>query len=106
MLHAAATRSRSQQDMPGWGEDLNLRRYLRTVVTFLLTRRAKDYDLLGGGNTSPLSGYREVGSSSQLMYGVTACLYFLPPHRVKPADLVIMSAVSQLVSDGVTTAGG
>jgi hypothetical protein len=88
------------QDMPGWGDDVNLRRYLRTVMTYLLSRRAKDYDLLGSGGCSPVARQADSDSSSsstQLKHSATACLYFLPPHRMKQVDLVIMSAVSQLV---------
>lgn len=31
------------QDMPGWGDDINLVNSLRTVVDFLLKQRQKDY---------------------------------------------------------------
>lgn len=90
------------QDMPGWGEDLNLRRYLRTIITFLLTMRAKDYDMLNNktpkSTSSRQQGNPDSTDSLQLRHSFTACLYFLPPHRVKPADLVIMAAVSELVS--------
>lgn len=90
------------QDMPGWGDDINLRRYVRTVMTYLLSRRAKDYELLGSGSCSPVAGQADGDSSSssstQLKHSITACLYFLPPHRMKQVDFVIMSAVSQLVS--------
>jgi hypothetical protein len=84
--------------MPGWGEDVNIRRYLRTVISFLLSRRAKDFEALGGGGCSPTARKVESSSSSQLKHSITACLYFLPPHRMKPIDVVIMSAVSKLVS--------
>lgn len=86
------------QDMPGWGEDLNLRRYLRNVISYVLSRREKDYHLLGGSGFSPRVGATGASASMQLRHSITACLYFLPPHRVKQADLVMMSAVSQLVS--------
>lgn len=33
----------------------------------------------------------------QLQSSITACIYFLSPHRVKKVDLIIMSALSQLV---------
>lgn len=36
------------QDMPGWGDDMDLIRYLRVVTTFLLEQRIKDYEKLGG----------------------------------------------------------
>lgn len=83
--------------MPGWGEDVNIRRYLRTVISFLLSRRAKDFEALGGGGCSPTARKVESSSSSNLKHSITACLYFLPPHRMKPIDVVIMSAVSKLV---------
>lgn len=113
------------QDMPGWGEDPNLRRYLRTVISFLLSRRAKDYEELGGNSSSgsssdgsdggsssssspeitpatPISNVSSSNSSSdpsmKLKHSITACLYLVPPHRMKHVDLVIMSAISQLVS--------
>jgi septin family protein len=90
------------QDFPGWGDDINLRRYLRTIITYILSRRAKDYDLLSSGGCSTVArhpdGDSSSSSSTQLKHCVTACLYFLPPHRMKQVDLVIMSAVSQLVS--------
>lgn len=90
-------RTLAPQDMPGWGEDVNIRRYLRTVISFLLSRRAKDFEALGGGGCSPTARKVESSSSSQLKHSITACLYFLPPHRMKPIDVVIMSAVSKLV---------
>jgi hypothetical protein len=31
----------SVQDMPGWGDDINLVRYLRVVVDFILQARMK-----------------------------------------------------------------
>ena len=34
----------------------------------------------------------------QLQNSITACVYFLTPHRLKKVDLIMMSALSQLVS--------
>ncbi|WIA12746.1 hypothetical protein OEZ85_006381 [Tetradesmus obliquus] len=82
----------SIQDMPGWGDDVNLTRYLRAVASFLLEQRIKDYEKLDGGcNFDPTT------MCGQLPHSITACLYFLPPHRTKKIDLVLMAAVSQLV---------
>jgi hypothetical protein len=38
-----------------------------------------------------------VGGSSPLQSSITACLYFVPPHRLKLVDVAMMAAVSQLV---------
>jgi hypothetical protein len=43
-------------------------------------------------------GLNEAAMCGQLQNSVTACVYFLSPHRVKKVDLIIMSALSQLVS--------
>eukprot|EP00775_Hariotina_reticulata_P002620 gene2620-2921_t len=80
------------QDMPGWGDDINLRRYLETVMNFIMKQRAADYQERGGNRSFP----KEYVSGS-LTHGVTACLYFLPPQRVKPVDIIFMSALSQQV---------
>lgn len=81
------------QDMPGWGDDINLVRYLRVVVDFILAQRAKDYEILAGSR-----GLNETAMCGQLQNSLTACVYFLTPHRVKKVDLIIMSALSQLVT--------
>jgi hypothetical protein len=109
------------QDMPGWGEDLNLRRYLHQVISFIMSCQEKDYELLrgssnassssrngssagtkrnttGGGSSSNEPPEWDVGSSSPLQNSITACLYFVPPHRLKLVDVAMMAAVSQLVS--------
>jgi septin family protein len=79
--------------MPGWGDDINLMRYLRIVTSFLLEQRAKDYEKLAGSRN-----LGEAAMCGQLQHSVTTCLYFLPPHRVKKIDLILMAAISQLVS--------
>jgi septin family protein len=78
--------------MPGWGDDINLMRYLRIVTSFLLEQRAKDYEKLAGSRN-----LGETAMCGQLQHSITACLYFLPPHRVKKIDLILMAAISQLV---------
>lgn len=40
----------------------------------------------------------EVAMCGQLQNSITACVYFLAPHRVKKVDLILISAISQLVS--------
>ncbi|KAF6251735.1 Septin-domain-containing protein [Scenedesmus sp. NREL 46B-D3] len=80
------------QDMPGWGDDVNLTRYLRVVASFLLEQRIRDYEKLHGG-----CSFDPNTMCGQLPYSITACLYFIPPHRTKKIDLVLMAAVSQLV---------
>jgi septin family protein len=82
--------------MPGWGDDINLMRYLRIVTSFLLEQRAKDYEKLAGSRN-----LGETAMCGQLQSSITACLYFLPPHRVKKIDLILMAAISQLVSEKV-----
>uniref|UniRef100_A0A383VIX7 Septin-type G domain-containing protein n=2 Tax=Tetradesmus obliquus TaxID=3088 RepID=A0A383VIX7_TETOB len=81
------------QDMPGWADDINLVRFLRIMVTFILAQRAKDYELLAGGRA-----LTESAMCGQLQNSITACVYFLTPHRVKKVDLIMMSALSQLVT--------
>jgi septin family protein len=88
---AAATPWRAQ-DMPGWGDDVNLARYLRTVTAFVLRGREQDYALLSGARHPDAAAM-----CGQLQHSITACLYFLPPHRVKKVDLILMAAISQLV---------
>lgn len=53
----------------------------------------QDYELLDGSRAM-----NEVAMCGQLQNSVTACVYFLPPHRVKKVDLILISAISQLVS--------
>jgi hypothetical protein len=81
--------------MPGWGDDINLMRYMRIVTSFILEQRAKDFDMLAGSRHLDVTAM-----CGQLQNGITACLYFLPPHRVKKIDLILMAAISQLVSGG------
>jgi septin family protein len=78
--------------MPGWGDDVNLTRYLRVVASFLLEQRIKDYEKLDGG-----CSFDPTTMCGQLPHSITACLYCIPPHRTKKIDLVLMAAVSQLV---------
>lgn len=90
------------QDMPGWGDDINLMRYLRIVTSFLLEQRAKDYEKLAGSRN-----LGETAMCGQLQHSITGCLYFLPPHRVKKIDLILMAAISQLVREqGYSSRGG
>lgn len=81
------------QDMPGWGDDINLVRYLKVVLSHILEQRAKDYELLSGSRAM-----NSVAMCGQLAHSITACVYFLPPHRVKKVDLILISAISQLVT--------
>jgi len=83
----------SVQDMPGWGDDINLVRYLRIVTDFLLDQRQKDYEKLNGSRAMS-----SAAMCGQLQHSVTACLYFIAPHRMKKIDLILMAAVSQLTS--------
>uniref|UniRef100_A0A383WIM5 Septin-type G domain-containing protein n=1 Tax=Tetradesmus obliquus TaxID=3088 RepID=A0A383WIM5_TETOB len=53
----------------------------------------KDYEMLAGSR-----GLNEAAMCGQLQHSITACVYFLSPHRVKKVDLIIMSALSQLVT--------
>lgn len=53
----------------------------------------QDYELLAGGRA-----LTESAMCGQLQNSITACVYFLTPHRVKKVDLIMMSALSQLVS--------
>jgi hypothetical protein len=53
----------------------------------------QDYELLAGGRA-----LTENAMCGQLQHSITACVYFLTPHRVKKVDLIMMSALSQLVS--------
>jgi hypothetical protein len=59
------------------------------MVAFCL----QDYDLLEGSRAM-----NEVAMCGQLQNSITACIYFLAPHRVKKVDLILISALSQLVS--------
>lgn len=56
-----------------------------------------------------LAGGRALNESAmcgQLKNSITSCIYFLTPHRVKKVDLIMMSALSQLVRVlGVKQAG-
>lgn len=64
------------QDMPGWGDDINLTRYIRAITTYLLEQRSKDYEKLAG-----IRSLDETAMCGQLQHSITACLYFIPPHR-------------------------
>lgn len=84
----------SFQDMPGWGDDINLVNSLRTVVGFLLKQRQMDFHAQDGG--FPLNG--AANHRGALQHAVTVCLYFVPPHRIKPVDWIMMSAISKLTA--------
>lgn len=43
----------------------------------------------------------QVAMCGQLQHSITACIYFLAPHRVKKVDLILMSALSQVVGVSV-----
>ncbi len=53
---------------------------------------AQDYELLAGSR-----GLSEGAMCGALRHSVTAVVYFLSPHRVKYADIIIMCALSKLV---------
>lgn len=81
------------QDTPGWGDDINLMRFLRVIVSYLLEQQIKDSDKVAAG--------RILGRDAmcgQLQHTVTACLYFIPPHRMKKVDLILMAAISKIVN--------
>eukprot|EP00878_Enallax_costatus_P044650 GHUV01053351.1.p2 GENE.GHUV01053351.1~~GHUV01053351.1.p2 ORF type:complete len:131 (+),score=39.77 GHUV01053351.1:299-691(+) len=88
------------QDMPGWADDINLVFFLRIMVNFILQQRAKDYEALAGGRALNMAAM-----CGQLQNSITACVYFLTPHRLKKVDLIMMSALSQLVSCHLTRHG-
>ncbi|WIA39364.1 hypothetical protein OEZ86_005472 [Tetradesmus obliquus] len=83
----------SFQDMPGWGDDINLVNSLKTVLDFLLKQRQKDYIR----NKAGLTEHCAV-PGTMMRHGITVCLYFVPPHRVKPIDWIMMAAISKLVA--------
>ena len=79
--------------MPGWGDDLNTVTYLRMVTELLLELRQRDYNRLAGSRSLPAASM-----CGQLKHSITACLYFIPPHRMKKIDLILISAISQLTT--------
>lgn len=81
------------QDMPGWGDDINVSSYARTVAEYVIQQRAADYDELQGHRSFP-----KANVSGCLKNSVTACLYFLPPHRTKPVSYSWASASLQRLS--------
>eukprot|EP00879_Flechtneria_rotunda_P004846 GHRR01005119.1.p1 GENE.GHRR01005119.1~~GHRR01005119.1.p1 ORF type:complete len:330 (+),score=119.43 GHRR01005119.1:1209-2198(+) len=81
------------QDTPGWSDDINTVQYLRKMTQFVLEQRAKDYKLMAGARALD-----EVAMCGQLRHSITACLYFITPHRLKKVDVIIMCALSQLVT--------
>lgn len=68
----------------------NIKGY-KTYYTLLCC--LQDYEMLAGGRA-----LNESAMCGQLQNSITACVYFLTPHRVKKVDLIMMSALSQLVS--------
>jgi len=81
------------QDTPGWGDDVNTMRYLRVMAAYILEQQAKDVDKVAAG--------RILGKDAvcgQLQHTVTACLYFIPPHRLKRVDLILLAALSKIVA--------
>lgn len=54
----------------------------------------QDYELLAGSRAM-----NEVAMCGQLQNSITACVYFLAPHQVKKVDLILISALSQVVRD-------
>lgn len=53
----------------------------------------QDYELLAGSRAM-----NNVAMCGQLQNSITACVYFLPPHHLKKVDLILISALSQVVS--------
>eukprot|EP00878_Enallax_costatus_P024696 GHUV01026375.1.p1 GENE.GHUV01026375.1~~GHUV01026375.1.p1 ORF type:complete len:446 (+),score=151.46 GHUV01026375.1:39-1376(+) len=82
----------SLQDSPGVGDDINYKSFLRMLVKHLLQQQETDYKLLGG-NIQHLGP----AMAGTLKNSVTALLYFLPPHKLKKLDIIMMAALSQLV---------
>jgi hypothetical protein len=68
-------------------------RYLRVMTSHILEQQAKDMDKVAAG--------RILGKDAvcgQLQHTITACLYFLPPNRMKKVDLILLAALSKIVN--------
>jgi hypothetical protein len=52
----------------------------------------QDYELLAGSRAM-----NNVAMCGQLQNSITACVYFLAPHHLKKVDLILISALSQVV---------
>ncbi|GLC36533.1 hypothetical protein PLESTM_000457100 [Pleodorina starrii] len=65
---------------------------LRDLMSYLATQLALDHEFAGGATALATGG----SADGLLPYGVNLCVYFLPPHRLRPCDLAAMSALSRL----------
>ncbi|KAF6261998.1 Septin-domain-containing protein [Scenedesmus sp. NREL 46B-D3] len=66
---------------------------LKTVIHFLLKQRQRDYKDNKAGQTEACAV-----PGTMMRHGITVCLYFVPPHRAKPIDWIMMAAISKLVA--------
>lgn len=60
---------------------MNVRKYAKNIVRIILEQRKKDYNQLQGDRAMP-----EDTMKGRLQNSISACLYFLPPQRVKPVS--------------------
>lgn len=88
------------QDVPGWGDDVNIHGYLQDVMTYIMQQRAADYSELKGGRA-----FAKEYVSGCLTHSVTACLYFLPPHRTKPVRYYVSSTAKISIFGSISCVG-
>jgi cell division control protein 11 len=81
----------SIQDTPGYGDDLNTATYLKRIVGFIMGQWRADYDANQGAFTAPSL------TAGTLVHSVSACIFFLPPHRASKIDSLLIAALSKLV---------
>lgn len=78
------------QDTPGYGDDVNIKVYLRRIIRHILRGFHQDYEELRGRRKLEDPGL-------MLQHSVTSCVFLVSPHRLTAMDLLIMCVISQLV---------
>lgn len=69
------------QDTPGWSGSIYVEKYIQAIVHFILQQEEKDYEQFQGSKGLPAEKM-----SGELKHTVTACVYFLAPHDIKPVS--------------------
>lgn len=71
------------QDTPGWSSSItDVGEYIKALVHFILQQEENDYNEFKGTITWPVHKMR-----GELKHTITACLYFLAPHDIKPVSI-------------------
>lgn len=78
---------------------LSLALVLKQLHNFLAYGFAKMLSLQDYAKLAGARALDETAMCGVLEHSITACIYFVPPHRIKKVDLIQMAAISQMVRE-------